>query len=135
MADRYFPNDLPSFVAEPAAEESAAAAAAGRGRDSLAELLHLPYKVLSERLKSAALELKDTVFNLNSLLCHSAPLDALLNFYGTYKVSYVFLACLRVHRSNRTMFACSILCLGFKILVCGECDSKNHFVLFIKLML
>lgn len=135
MADRYFPNDLPSFVTEPAAEEAAAAAAAGRGSDSLTELLHLPYKALSERLKSAALELKDTVFTLHSLLCHSALLDALLNFYGTSKLSYEFLACLRVHRSNRTMFACSILPWAFNILVCGDYDSKNHFVLFTELML
>ncbi|KAK4746381.1 hypothetical protein SAY87_012693 [Trapa incisa] len=62
MADRYFPNDLPDFVEEQAAEEAATVtAASGRGRDSLMVLLRLPYKSLSERLKSAALELKDTV--------------------------------------------------------------------------
>ncbi|KAB8113182.1 hypothetical protein EE612_052114 [Oryza sativa] len=47
MADRYFPNDLPDFVAE--------APDGGRG------LLSLPYSSLSERLLRAALRIKDKV--------------------------------------------------------------------------
>lgn len=83
MADRYFPNELPDFVEEQAAEEAAAVvAAAGRGRDSLTELLRLPYKAFSEKLESAALEIKDRVFILDSLLFHPAFLDAVFNFMG-----------------------------------------------------
>lgn len=59
MADRYFPNEMPDNIPETPAIESAAATAAAS--DSLTKLLHLPYKALSERLKKASLDLKDTV--------------------------------------------------------------------------
>ncbi|KAL8505919.1 hypothetical protein ACS0TY_016951 [Phlomoides rotata] len=57
MADRFFPNDMPDFIPETEAAQSAAADPS----DSLTKLLHLPYKTLSEGLKKAALDLKDTV--------------------------------------------------------------------------
>ncbi|XP_059444574.1 lanC-like protein GCR2 isoform X2 [Corylus avellana] len=57
MADRFFPNEMPDFVAEAAEDESAS----GRAKDSLTRLLHLPYKSLSERLQKLALDLKEAV--------------------------------------------------------------------------
>ncbi|KAL6283686.1 hypothetical protein ACE6H2_014615 [Prunus campanulata] len=57
MADRFFPNDMPDFVAEAAADEAASV----RPKDSLTKLLSLPYKTLSDMLKSSALDLKETV--------------------------------------------------------------------------
>lgn len=58
MADRYFPNKLPGFVSESAANETSDAEATG---DSLTKLLCLPYRTLSERLTASALDIKDTV--------------------------------------------------------------------------
>ena len=52
MADRFFPNDLPDFVAE--APDGGDPPAAG-----LRGLLSLPYPKLSHRLLHAALRLKD----------------------------------------------------------------------------
>ncbi|KAK6154329.1 hypothetical protein DH2020_008577 [Rehmannia glutinosa] len=59
MADRFFPNEMPDYIPESPTVESAAVAAS----DSLSKLLHLPFKTLSEGLKKAALDLKDTVVN------------------------------------------------------------------------
>jgi hypothetical protein len=57
MADRFFPNEMPDFVAEEAEDE----AASGRAKESLTKLLHLPYKSISERLQKSALYLKEAV--------------------------------------------------------------------------
>ena len=62
MADRFFPNEMPDFVAEVAEDESTS----GRAKDSLTRLLHLPYKSLSERLQKSALDLKEAVPSLLS---------------------------------------------------------------------
>ncbi|KAH7860136.1 hypothetical protein Vadar_009813 [Vaccinium darrowii] len=55
---RFFPNEMPDFVEE---KEEDIAATVGPEDDSLMKLLSMPYSALSERLKQAALDLKDTV--------------------------------------------------------------------------
>lgn len=62
MADRFFPNDLPDFVAE--APDGGDPPAAG-----LRSLLSLPYPRLSERLLRAALRLKDKARRLCFIAC------------------------------------------------------------------
>ncbi|XAR56560.1 hypothetical protein NMG60_11037098 [Bertholletia excelsa] len=57
MADRFFPNEMPDFVPETKLDEPASV----RTGDSVAKLLSLPYKAVSERLKRAALDLTETV--------------------------------------------------------------------------
>ncbi|KAA8526849.1 hypothetical protein F0562_008922 [Nyssa sinensis] len=57
MADRFFPNEIPDFIPETAVEEAASVTTG----DSFAKLLSLPYKTVADRLKRAALELKETV--------------------------------------------------------------------------
>uniref|UniRef100_A0A0E0M998 Uncharacterized protein n=1 Tax=Oryza punctata TaxID=4537 RepID=A0A0E0M998_ORYPU len=52
MADRYFPNDLPDFVAE-------APDGDGSSPDGVRGLLSLPYSRISDRLLRAALRIKD----------------------------------------------------------------------------
>jgi hypothetical protein len=54
MADRFFPNVMPDFVAE-------STAVSAEAQDSLMKLLSMPYHSLSERFKRAALDLKETV--------------------------------------------------------------------------
>lgn len=65
MADRYFNNDMPDFVAETLAEsgvtEGEGEVAAQGTQESLMRLLSMPYHSFSERLKRAALDLKETV--------------------------------------------------------------------------
>ncbi|KAJ7981437.1 LanC-like protein [Quillaja saponaria] len=63
MANRFFPNLMPDFVAETTTqtlheEEEAVIVSDG---DSLMKLLAMPYSSLSERLKRAALDLKETI--------------------------------------------------------------------------
>lgn len=53
MADRFFPNDLPNFVAEDPDGDDPPAGLRG--------LLSLPYPSLSDRLLRAGLQLKDKV--------------------------------------------------------------------------
>lgn len=65
MADRFFPNLMPDFVAEtpsppPAPTDEEQIVAQG-SEDSLLKLLSLPYPTLSERFKRTALDLKETV--------------------------------------------------------------------------
>lgn len=74
MADRFFPNEMPDYIPETPAEQSAAVAAS----DSLTKLLHRPFKTLSEGLKKAALDLKDTVA-LDSVPFYHVP-DAVFLF-------------------------------------------------------
>ncbi|XP_062153051.1 lanC-like protein GCL2 [Alnus glutinosa] len=54
MADRFFPNVMPDFVAE-------STVISAEAQDSLMELLSMPYHSLSERFKRAALDLKETI--------------------------------------------------------------------------
>lgn len=58
MADRFFPNDMPDFVAEAPLDDSSPSE---RTEISLTKLLSLPYKTLSDRLKRSAMDLKKTV--------------------------------------------------------------------------
>lgn len=58
MADRCFVNEMPDFIPETAVDKESTA-----GEDSLKKLLSLPYKKLSEKLKRAAFDLKETVID------------------------------------------------------------------------
>ncbi|KAJ7948625.1 LanC-like protein [Quillaja saponaria] len=57
MADRYFRNEMPDFVAETTGEETASE----RAKDSLTNLLSLPYRTVTERFQRAALNFKELV--------------------------------------------------------------------------
>lgn len=75
MADRFFPNEIPAFIPETPGTVSVS----GEPKDSLAKLLQLPYEILSERLKTAALDLKETVL-FHSLAIRSRFLVYLCHF-------------------------------------------------------
>lgn len=79
MADRFYPNSMPDFVAEnPNIEGGEVQRPISQGtNESLLKLLATPFHSLAEKLKRAALDLKETVthprillneFNLFSLL-------------------------------------------------------------------
>ena len=63
MADRFFPNVMPDFVAEATAEtqDEEGKEPAVVTQDYLMKLLSMPYSSLSQRFKRAALDLKETV--------------------------------------------------------------------------
>lgn len=64
MADRYFKNNMPAFVAETTGEtggEGEEEVVAQGSEESLMRLLRMPYHLFSERLEQAALDLKQTV--------------------------------------------------------------------------
>lgn len=68
MADRFYPNVMPDFVAEnPAVEEEKHPIPQGTN-ESLLKLLSTPYNTLSEKFKRAALDLKETVTTLFFLI-------------------------------------------------------------------
>lgn len=62
MANRYFNNDMPEFVDETPPETWEGEQVVGQGtEESLVRLLCMPYHSFSEKLKRAALDLKETV--------------------------------------------------------------------------
>lgn len=68
MADRFYPNLMPDFVAEnPAVEEEQHPTTQQGTDESLLKLLSTPYHILSEKFKRAALDLKETVKQLHLL--------------------------------------------------------------------
>ena len=76
MADRFFPNEMPDFVAE---DEASSATGSGGPKDSLTKLLHLPYKTLSHKLQKSALDLKQMV----STPQHNTPLH-IIDLWGYF---------------------------------------------------
>ncbi|GLT29724.1 hypothetical protein SLA2020_045700 [Shorea laevis] len=56
MADRFFPNSMPDFIAEATRDSETTV-----GEDSLMKLLSMPYSALSQHFKRAALDLKETI--------------------------------------------------------------------------
>lgn len=66
MSDRFFPNDLPSFVDE-ASGGVVGGGGGGGGGDSLVNLLSLPYSQAADQFLRAGLDLKDRVFYLKTL--------------------------------------------------------------------
>lgn len=83
MAERHFPNDMPNYLPEitTAVDE----AATERSKDSLANLLSLPYNRLSERLKTSALELKHRVGTA------SVSIHFVRFIYGFFLLAWVLL--------------------------------------------
>ncbi|KAH7512510.1 hypothetical protein FEM48_Zijuj12G0098300 [Ziziphus jujuba var. spinosa] len=59
MADRFFPNDMPEFVAEAPLGDTSSSSE--RTEISFTKLLSLPYRTLSDTLKKSAVDLKETV--------------------------------------------------------------------------
>lgn len=75
MAERYFTNEMPKFIPENnLSSSSSSAVVASTSQDSVAKLLSLPYNTLVDKLKTAALHLKQLVSLVLALL--------ILSFYA-----------------------------------------------------
>lgn len=74
MGDRSFPNEMPDYIPETTTTAVDETVTERNNKDSLTNLLSLPYNILSQRLKASALDVKDTVkfpLSLNSILLTS----------------------------------------------------------------
>ncbi|PIN22727.1 Lanthionine synthetase C-like protein 1 [Handroanthus impetiginosus] len=110
MADRFFPNEMPDFIPE---TESAAVAAS----DSLTQLLLLPYSTLSERLKKAALDLKDTVVKETWVAKGKRVSDYTL-YTGALGIAFLLFKAYQVTGDNNNLALCSD--------IIKACDSASR---------
>lgn len=84
MGERYYPNEMPeNSIQEMAPPENA--------KDSLSNLLSLPYDTISKRLKEDSLNLKDEVFIFifSSCIYYGVFPTELFNFYVLICVLYI----------------------------------------------
>ncbi|KAE8125773.1 hypothetical protein FH972_020547 [Carpinus fangiana] len=113
MADRFFPNEMPDFVAEAAEDESTS----GRAKDSLTRLLHLPYKSLSERLQKSALDFKEAVvretWGLRAKRVHDYTL-----YTGALGTAYLLFKAFQVTQNENDLKLCSE--------IVKACDSASR---------
>lgn len=93
MADRYFPNVMPDFVAEtppPTTVTGGEEEIVAQGtQESLMRLLSMPYATLSKRLMRAALDLKETVRTLLFLSLY-VDLSVCICLLRIYRDDHVF---------------------------------------------
>ncbi|KAL3574440.1 hypothetical protein D5086_025053 [Populus alba] len=91
MADRFFPNVMPSFVTEDIQEEDKVT-----DEDSLMKLLSMPYTSLSKQFQRSGLDLKETIvmetWGLGGQVVHdftlySGNLGTALLLYKSYQVT------------------------------------------------
>ncbi|KAL3503244.1 hypothetical protein ACH5RR_037693 [Cinchona calisaya] len=102
MADRFFPNELPDYIPETPVEESASE----RAQDSLTKLLHLPFKTLSEKLKIAALDLKQTVVKETWGACGQRVSDYTL-YTGALGTALLLFKAYQVTKDNKDLLLSS----------------------------
>ncbi|KAK1405362.1 Lanthionine synthetase C-like protein 1 [Heracleum sosnowskyi] len=128
MADRYFKNDMPDFVAEMPADtgvtQGEGEVVAQGTQESLTRLLSMPYHSFSERLKRAALDLKETVVTETWGLSRQNVQDFSL-YTGTLGTAYLLFKSYQV-TNNR-----SDLDLSFQIVkACDSASSHSEHVTF-----
>ncbi|CAB4273560.1 unnamed protein product [Prunus armeniaca] len=95
MADRFFPNIMPDFVAETPTSPTQEAEPE-IGSSSLMKLLSMPYPSLSERFKRTALDLKETILTetwgatgqrVHDFTLYSGALGTALLLFKSYQVT------------------------------------------------
>ncbi|MBA0580202.1 lanC-like protein GCR2 isoform X2 [Gossypium raimondii] len=119
MADRFFPNEMPTFVAESTVSTGAA------GGDSLTNLLSLPYKSLSDHLKSAALALKETVVRETWGLSGKRVQDYTL-YTGALGTAYLVFKAYQVTKNDNDLKLCSDI-----VKACDSASKDSGRVTFI----
>ncbi|MBA0733697.1 hypothetical protein Gogos_017682 [Gossypium gossypioides] len=119
MADRFFPNEMPTFVAESTVSTRTA------GGDSLTNLLSLPYKSLSDHLKSAALALKETVVRETWGLSGKRVQDYTL-YTGALGTAYLVFKAYQVTKNDNDLKLCSDI-----VKACDSASKDSGRVTFI----
>ncbi|KAK9268763.1 hypothetical protein L1049_000525 [Liquidambar formosana] len=113
MADRFFPNEMPDFEAETTIDETSSE----RIKDSLTEVLSLPYKTLSEKFRRSALDLKDTV--VRETWGHGGKrVQDFALYTGTLGTAYLLYKAYQVTKNKDDLALCSEMVKA--------CDSASH---------
>ncbi|XP_016491633.1 lanC-like protein GCL2 isoform X2 [Nicotiana tabacum] len=106
MADRFYPNVMPDFVAEnPAVEEEKHPIPQGTN-ESLLKLLSTPYNTLSEKFKRAALDLKETILVETWGLTRQQVPDFTL-YNGTLGTAFLMFKSYQVTNNTNDLAVCS----------------------------
>ncbi|XVF18915.1 hypothetical protein REPUB_Repub11eG0064800 [Reevesia pubescens] len=119
MADRFFPNEMPDFVAE------TPVTGGGATKDSLTNLLSLPYKTLSDKLKASALDLKDTVLRETWGLSGKRVQDYTL-YTGALGTAYLVFKAYQVTKNENDLKLCSDI-----VKACDSASKDSRHFTFI----
>ncbi|CAN4104165.1 unnamed protein product [Withania somnifera] len=98
MDDRFFPNTMPSFVDEATVTESV--------KDSLSELLYLPYRTVCENLKRVALDLKQTIVK-ETWVCKGGHVSDFTIYTGALGTALLLYKAYEVTRDKNDLVVCS----------------------------
>ncbi|XP_051146550.1 lanC-like protein GCR2 [Andrographis paniculata] len=123
MADRYFHNQMPDYVPEPPSPNSIPPHTPVS--DSLANLLHLPFQTLSQRLKNAALDLKDAVVKETWTATGKRVSDYTL-YTGALGTAFLLFKAYRVTGDENDLQLCSDI-----IKACNSASRSSGRVTFI----
>ncbi|EXB76311.1 hypothetical protein L484_025669 [Morus notabilis] len=113
MADRFFQNVMPNFLAEKPVGETSSEAAV----DPLTKLLSLPYKTFSDSLRSSALELKDTVVRETWVLSGKRVQDYTV-YTGALGTAYLAFKAYQVTKNANDLKLC--------LEIVKACDSASR---------
>lgn len=133
MPDRFFPNPMPEFVPEQELQEAVTVTPS----DSLQNLLAMPHSPLSNRLKRASLDLKETVLYSSSLSLHYFTHVS----HITHQV-FVFLCQIVVEtwglsgqRVGDFTLYCGLLGIAFLLFKSHQVtDNTNDFTLYVHII-
>ncbi|KAM3343540.1 lanC-like protein GCL2 isoform X2 [Capsicum galapagoense] len=121
MADRFYPNVMPDFVAEnPAAEqvvEEEHSIPQQGTHESLLKLLSTPYHTLSEKFKRAALDVKETVLVETWGLTRQQVSDFTL-YCGTLGTAFLLFKAYQVTKNTNGLAVCSQ--------IVKDCDAASR---------
>ncbi|XP_052206420.1 lanC-like protein GCL2 isoform X2 [Diospyros lotus] len=123
MADRFFPNQMPYLVEEE--EERDQGTLALDSRDSLLRLLSMPLSALFERLKRAALDLKETVVLKTWGSIRGCVRDFTL-YSGTLGTAFLLLKSYQLTRNRNDLNLCSEI-----VKACYSASFQSRDVTFI----
>ncbi|XP_021287944.1 lanC-like protein GCR2 isoform X1 [Herrania umbratica] len=118
MADRFFPNEMQEFVAE-------TTVTGGTTRDSLTNLLSLPYKTFSNKLKTSALDLKERVVRETWGLSGKRVQDYTL-YTGALGTAYLVFNAYQVTKNENDLKLCSDI-----VKACDSASKDSGRVTFI----
>lgn len=113
MADRFFPNEMPDFLPETPAEQSATE----RSGDSLTKLLSIPYNSVTDRLKRAALDVKETVVKETWGRSGRRVQDYTL-YTGALGTAYLLFKAYQITNNRDDLYLCSE--------IVKACDIASH---------
>ncbi|XP_010245303.1 PREDICTED: lanC-like protein GCL2 [Nelumbo nucifera] len=120
MADRFFPNEMPDFVAETTEET----APEGVG-DSLRKLLSLPYPTVAEKFKRTALDLKETIVT-NTWGFSRRRLSDFTLYTGALGTAFLLFKAYQVTKNKNDLNLCSEI-----VKACDSASSGSKYVTFI----